>query len=227
MVSKARLDLPLPDSPVMTVSRSRGSSTVMSLRLCSRAPRTTRSSCGTRRVYRSGATRTSVRFGDRPRAQRGATGRRAAPRSPVMVRYRWVGSWAGADATIARTAPRMVPAMHRVTARQDPDLPAARGPGPGHPCRVQHPAHDSVTGTTVQAGRPRGGAAIAWCPPSIPGTSRRVADPSDWIRRRLVRSSLTTRSGRRTSGASQTDRRRARAGAVSSRRSCAAAPRPS
>src|SRR3990172_7343865 len=41
MVSKARLDLPLPDRPVMTTSRSRGSSTVMFLRLCSRAPRTT------------------------------------------------------------------------------------------------------------------------------------------------------------------------------------------
>jgi hypothetical protein len=41
MVSKARLDLPLPDKPVMTTRRSRGSSTVMFLRLCSRAPLTT------------------------------------------------------------------------------------------------------------------------------------------------------------------------------------------
>src|SRR6266516_3435939 len=38
MVSKARLDLPDPDSPVMTISASRGSSRDMSLRLCSRAP---------------------------------------------------------------------------------------------------------------------------------------------------------------------------------------------
>src|SRR4051794_9020975 len=41
MVSKARLDLPDPDSPVMTISASRGSSTSMSLRLCSRAPEIT------------------------------------------------------------------------------------------------------------------------------------------------------------------------------------------
>src|SRR3954470_9736003 len=40
MVSKARLDLPEPDSPVNTISLSRGSSTLMFLRLCSRAPRT-------------------------------------------------------------------------------------------------------------------------------------------------------------------------------------------
>src|SRR4249920_2165553 len=52
MVSKARLLLPLPESPVMTTSRSRGSSTVMSLRLCSRAPRTMRASWGTSTVYR-------------------------------------------------------------------------------------------------------------------------------------------------------------------------------
>src|SRR5688500_6426513 len=40
MVSKARLDLPDPDRPVMTVRLSRGISTSMPLRLCSRAPRT-------------------------------------------------------------------------------------------------------------------------------------------------------------------------------------------
>src|SRR5215208_5996015 len=41
MVSKASDDLPEPDRPVMTTSESRGSSTVTSLRLCSRAPATT------------------------------------------------------------------------------------------------------------------------------------------------------------------------------------------
>src|SRR3954454_3494257 len=41
MVSNASEDLPEPDRPVMTTSESRGSSTVMSLRLCSRAPLTT------------------------------------------------------------------------------------------------------------------------------------------------------------------------------------------
>jgi hypothetical protein len=39
MVSKASDDLPEPDRPVNTTSRSRGISTSMPLRLCSRAPR--------------------------------------------------------------------------------------------------------------------------------------------------------------------------------------------
>src|SRR3712207_9591780 len=41
MVSKASEDLPLAESPVTTTIKSRGSETVMSLRLCSRARRTT------------------------------------------------------------------------------------------------------------------------------------------------------------------------------------------
>src|ERR1700722_10475756 len=40
MVSKASEDLPEPDSPVNTTSRSRGISRSTFLRLCSRAPRT-------------------------------------------------------------------------------------------------------------------------------------------------------------------------------------------
>src|SRR6478609_3358308 len=40
IVSKARLDLPDPDSPVNTTRASRGRSMETSLRLCSRAPRT-------------------------------------------------------------------------------------------------------------------------------------------------------------------------------------------
>src|ERR1044072_5689809 len=40
MVSKAREDLPEPDSPVITVKRSRGMSTLMFFRLCWRAPLT-------------------------------------------------------------------------------------------------------------------------------------------------------------------------------------------
>src|SRR4029077_1171872 len=39
MVSKASDDLPDPDSPVITTRLSRGKSTSMFLRLCSRAPR--------------------------------------------------------------------------------------------------------------------------------------------------------------------------------------------
>src|SRR2546423_7181977 len=38
MVSKARLDLPEPERPVTTMSLSRGISTDMFLRLCTRAP---------------------------------------------------------------------------------------------------------------------------------------------------------------------------------------------
>src|SRR5208337_3677637 len=38
MVSNARLDLPEPESPVTTISLSRGISTEMFLRLCTRAP---------------------------------------------------------------------------------------------------------------------------------------------------------------------------------------------
>src|SRR5215469_3452232 len=45
MVSKARLDLPEPDSPVITTSFSRGMSSEMFLRLCSRAPRTAMCVC--------------------------------------------------------------------------------------------------------------------------------------------------------------------------------------
>src|SRR3546814_6853980 len=41
MGSKARDDLPEPDRPVMTSRASRGISTSMFFRLCSRAPRTT------------------------------------------------------------------------------------------------------------------------------------------------------------------------------------------
>src|SRR5258708_17516434 len=39
MVSKANEDLPLPDRPVITTSRSRGSVKSTFLRLCCRAPR--------------------------------------------------------------------------------------------------------------------------------------------------------------------------------------------
>src|SRR4051812_31118175 len=41
MVSKASDDFPEPESPVITTRESRGSSTLTSLRLCSRAPVTT------------------------------------------------------------------------------------------------------------------------------------------------------------------------------------------
>src|SRR5215218_9954233 len=62
MVSKARLDLPEPESPVMTISASRGSSRSMSLRLCSRAPEMTiRSEAATTSILRR---RTDVPWGE-------------------------------------------------------------------------------------------------------------------------------------------------------------------
>ena len=53
IVSKARLDFPDPDSPVNTIRASRGRSSETSLRLCSRAPRTTRRSATVRSALRS------------------------------------------------------------------------------------------------------------------------------------------------------------------------------
>src|SRR5215469_9032436 len=50
IVSNARLDLPDPDSPVNTIMASRGRSSETSLRLCSRAPRTTSRSATVRSV---------------------------------------------------------------------------------------------------------------------------------------------------------------------------------
>src|SRR6266545_6287153 len=57
MVSNAREDFPEPDSPVMTTSWSRGISTSMFLRLCSRAPRTRIRSLAIRRHSNSSAHR--------------------------------------------------------------------------------------------------------------------------------------------------------------------------
>src|SRR6516225_8824854 len=51
IVSKASEDLPDPDSPVITTRLSRGRSTSMFLRLCSRAPRI-RICCCMRKSYR-------------------------------------------------------------------------------------------------------------------------------------------------------------------------------
>src|SRR5918998_4274189 len=56
MVSNASDDLPDPDRPVITTSASRGSSRLMSLRLCSRAPETTIRSCLATAVIVGGST---------------------------------------------------------------------------------------------------------------------------------------------------------------------------
>src|SRR6185295_18387434 len=64
MVSKARLDLPEPDSPVMTTRALRGSLRCRSLRLCSRAPETTISPRSIKRItsVEPSSARTGVRF---------------------------------------------------------------------------------------------------------------------------------------------------------------------
>src|SRR5215467_3323778 len=59
MVSKARLDLPEPDRPVITMSLSRGISSEMFLRLCTRAPCT---ATVVRAVDRGAATPLEERF---------------------------------------------------------------------------------------------------------------------------------------------------------------------
>src|SRR5215510_3655445 len=51
MVSKASEDLPEPERPVNTISRSRGISTSMFLRLCSRAPRMAMMRASGRRLW--------------------------------------------------------------------------------------------------------------------------------------------------------------------------------
>src|SRR5579875_2033046 len=63
MVSKARELFPDPDSPVKTISLSRGSSTLMLRRLCSRAPRTMSFPGSQRPTIAPGYQRTGVRFG--------------------------------------------------------------------------------------------------------------------------------------------------------------------
>ena len=60
MVSNASDDLPDPDSPVITTSLSRGISTSMFLRLCSRAPLTTIFFMATRAVASLQALRTRL-----------------------------------------------------------------------------------------------------------------------------------------------------------------------
>src|SRR5581483_11270758 len=60
IVSKARLDLPDPERPVMQISLFRGNRTVMSLRLGSRAPWTTSSSAAIATILATERTFASV-----------------------------------------------------------------------------------------------------------------------------------------------------------------------
>src|SRR5215813_7595641 len=83
MVSKARLDLPDPDSPVMQIRRFRGRRTVMSLRLCSRAPWTMSSSAAMRGQSTVTNGRSCVGFSvgrGRPRVLLGRRGEAGADR---------------------------------------------------------------------------------------------------------------------------------------------------
>src|SRR6266540_1612152 len=79
MVSKARLDFPEPERPVMQISRFRGNRTVMSLRLCSRAPWTTSSSAA---ISGESSARTGVRT-EAPIARASRKPSLAAPRAPA------------------------------------------------------------------------------------------------------------------------------------------------
>src|SRR5829696_492463 len=99
MVSKARLDLPDPESPVNTIRRSRGSSTVMFLRLCSRAPRTEIVGCWVRGAIRpltlAANTRSVLRDGPDPADPEGQFEWGGVVREPAHVgadRRRWDAS---------------------------------------------------------------------------------------------------------------------------------------
>src|SRR6266536_1909364 len=74
MVSNARLDLPDPESPVMQIRRFRGRRTVMSLRLCSRAPWTTSSSAAILRTFYRANRRSVDRLQRRCKAKTGGMG---------------------------------------------------------------------------------------------------------------------------------------------------------
>src|SRR5262245_17198001 len=100
MVSKASEDLPEPDRPVITTSRSRGMSTSMFLRLCSRAPRIA--------IMRPSETRASETRG---------SARRGSPR--VLSKRSFMG-----QANVVRTETFCQPAGEAVENR--PQAPALR-----------------------------------------------------------------------------------------------------
>src|SRR5260370_36442404 len=101
MVSKAREDLPDPERPVMTVRVLRGISTLIFLRLCWRAPRTTsfvrpmipkrslhRSlACDRQALAPSGYTEASITLHDSRGALAGSTRRRGAEQNKPPGTY--------------------------------------------------------------------------------------------------------------------------------------------
>src|SRR5918994_330842 len=96
MVSKASEDLPEPDSPVKTISFSRGSSRLTLRRLCSRAPRTTSESATTSEAIASAHPRNACSIG--------VGGPYATWR---MTRYP-ASTHAGSDARLAQLALELV-----------------------------------------------------------------------------------------------------------------------
>src|SRR5215210_5783737 len=90
MVSKARLDLPEPDRPVITISELRGSLRCRSLRLCSRAPDTTISPLGFTRItsVEPKTDRTRVRFAQIAGFETRVTGDALRLHDPLCLRCR-------------------------------------------------------------------------------------------------------------------------------------------
>src|ERR1700758_2943572 len=94
MVSKAREDLPEPESPVMTVRVLRGISTLMFLRLCCRAPRTTSlvrpmkpNTPSTGALAHSGYTEARITFHDSRAAKRRSNQPKQRTNVPNLTRF--------------------------------------------------------------------------------------------------------------------------------------------
>src|SRR3989454_3691775 len=146
MVSKASEDLPEPESPVRTTSWSRGSSTSMFLRLCSRAPRTTIRSLAMDHHY--GGPAGSLPTLRRPRPPRVVTPSRPAtppapPPGPGPLAARPPGP---AGAPRAPRAPRKQPPP-RLRRRPTPATARSGRPRPprgGAPRRPRRPDRKST-----------------------------------------------------------------------------------
>ena len=122
MVSKASEDLPEPESPVKTISASRGSSTWTSRRLCSRAPRTIRRSATGLWSLRLGGEGLPDERSD-PHRQPSSTSGAGSDHDPYVLGTvaavdRWDDLLAASDGVLLRSEhPNLRAALARATSR--------------------------------------------------------------------------------------------------------------